>query len=110
MQALQCFFLEFWDMETRPLDSLVAEPQLAGDGTDRRQLLQQLTKGGWCVQLPQVAAPCYPVLCISALEVAISDWDLPGNCLCGKWHMSITPGPVFIAQLFQIAATATACQ
>ncbi|KAK9868045.1 hypothetical protein WJX84_001376 [Apatococcus fuscideae] len=59
MQALQCFFLEFWDMETRPLDSLVAEPKLAGDGTDRRQLLQQLTKGGWCVQLPQNTRVCY---------------------------------------------------
>ncbi len=56
MNALQCFFLEFWDMQTRSLESLAPKPQPAGDGKDRQQLLQQLSAGGWCVQLPQVAA------------------------------------------------------
>ena len=55
MQALQCFFLEFWDLQTKPLESLVAVPPPAGDGSDWQQLLQQLSTGGWCVQLPQVA-------------------------------------------------------
>ncbi|KAK9841328.1 hypothetical protein WJX74_003987 [Apatococcus lobatus] len=59
MQALQCFFLEFWDMDTKSLESLVPVPQPAADGPDRQQLLQQLSTGGWCVQLPQATRICY---------------------------------------------------
>lgn len=77
MQALQCLFLEFWDLETRSLESLVPAPQPAADGPDRQQLLQQLSTGGWCVQLPQVTLP-QPIMSLTlARRHHLIVWECP---------------------------------
>ena len=48
MRALQCFVYEFWDLETKPLDRLIADKG-ATEGLI----------GGWCVLLPENSRICH---------------------------------------------------
>lgn len=48
MRALQCFMYEFWDLETKPLDRLIADKG-ATEGLI----------GGWCVLLPESSRICH---------------------------------------------------
>ena len=48
MRALQCFMVEFWDLDTRGLEVL----------TPDRAVLEKL-HGGWCVLLPQGTRICH---------------------------------------------------
>ncbi|EIE18670.1 hypothetical protein COCSUDRAFT_45154 [Coccomyxa subellipsoidea C-169] len=48
MRALQCFMYEFWDLETKPLDTLIADKG-ATEGLI----------GGWCVLLPEQSRICH---------------------------------------------------
>ena len=48
MRAVQCFMYEFWDLETKQLDTLVADKE-ATEGLI----------GGWCVLLPEDSRICH---------------------------------------------------
>ena len=52
MRALQCFMYEFWDLETRTLEEVVAD----------REATEGLL-GGWCVLMPEAARICHVRRC-----------------------------------------------
>ena len=48
MKAAQCFYMEFWDLDMRGLESL----------TPDRGVIEKL-HGGWCVELPEDTKICH---------------------------------------------------
>lgn len=48
MKAAQCFYMEFWDLDTRGLESLTPE----------RSVIEKL-HGGWCVVMPEDTKICH---------------------------------------------------
>jgi len=68
MRALQCFMYEFWDLETRPLDKLIADKE-ATEGLI----------GGWCVLLPERSRICHIRRCLesSSLQPSVYSSHLP---------------------------------
>ena len=48
MKAAQCFYMEFWDLDTRGLEALTPE----------RSVIEKL-HGGWCVLMPEDTKICH---------------------------------------------------
>lgn len=59
MRAVQCFTYEFWDLDTKPLDTMVPE----------KDVMENLI-GGWCVLLPEQTRICHVRWCASPCAFA----------------------------------------
>ena len=48
MRGLQCFFYEFWDLETHPLSDLTSDASTV-----------DALMGGWCILMPESTRICH---------------------------------------------------
>ncbi|BDA49809.1 hypothetical protein COCOBI_14-4290 [Coccomyxa sp. Obi] len=77
MRALQCFMYEFWDLETKQLDRLIADKG-ATEGLI----------GGWCVLLPEKSRICH-------IRSNMGDW-LVTNLLPRFDRLGVLPTDIMV--------------